>query len=443
MPVAPTLPADLDAEEATLGACLLSAAAIIEANELVSAEDFYKPSHAHIFTAILACEADGTSADVVTVHAKLIALGLAEGIKASDLVSLTANVPAISSVRHYAGIVAEAGRKRRLAGVGDELRSEALDPTRPAVAVVEALESRLAAAVGERQSENGPRSVGDVLDRVLFRAADAQVAGGVVGGVRTGHADLDRLLGAFEPGNLVIVGAATSMGKTAFALDLVTHAAAAGTPTLVFSAEMSALEIGRRLLASAAKVATDRQLSGDLTEAEWARLTGEAQRLGALPLAIDDKGGPSVVYMRRTAKAAQSRGGLGLVIVDYLQLMAGPDRAENRHRELSAITAGLKGLAKDLGVVLVLLSQLNREPTKRADKRPMLADLRESGTIEEAADVVLFLYRDEVYNPDSADRGLAEIIVGKNRNGPVGMVKLVWLGPFVAFGDHAWQERRL
>jgi replicative DNA helicase len=293
--------------------------------------------------------------------------------------------------------------------------------------------------VAERRVADTMKPLTELLYASMDRLERLFDRGETITGVPTGYVDLDERLYGLQPSALVIVGARPAMGKTAFALGMAAHAAVeARVPTLVFSLEMSSDEITNRLLVSEAKVDASRMRNGRLTEPDWPKISQAVARLGEAPLFIDDNPNTTVMEIRAKARRLKARqGGLGLIIVDYLQLMSGGTTAENRQLEVSAISRGLKILARELEVPVVALSQLSRQLESRADKRPVLADLRESGSLEQDADVVLFLYRDEMYNPDSADRGSAEVIVAKHRNGPTGKIQLAFLDHYTRFANMA------
>jgi replicative DNA helicase len=427
-------PHDLVAEGSVLGACMISAIAIAEIREIVRPEDFYKPQHANIAMAIWSLDDRDEPADSVTVFDELRRLGLTDGVSPNDLVGFMASAPATDAGRKHAQIVAELARKRRLAGAGQEIAEAALDPTRDAGSVLSEAEDRLVAAAGETSDDRGPGSVDAVVDLALARANAAELRGGGLSGLSTGHVDLDERLRGMEPSQLVVVGARPSMGKTAFGLGIVLANARAGVPTLFCSLEMSRDEIGARLLAMEAGVSVDEQRSGRLTEAQWTRLLEARDRLATFPLVVDDRSGPTLSEIRLVAKAMRSKQGLGLLVLDYLQLVAG--RSEDRREiQIRETAEGLKAIAKDLECVVVAAAQLNRGVEAREDKRPLLSDLRESGGIEQAADVVMFIYRDEYYHPASADAGTAEILNRKNRSGPTGMARLAFLPTLARFAD--------
>lgn len=429
-------PQDLDAEEAVLGCCLLSAAAIAVCAELVGSADFYRPSHGAIFAAILALADRGEPADAVIVAAELRARG-EDGVSYADLIALHENTPAISAAPKYARLVAEAARKRRLAHAGREIADAALDPTTASADVLAEGEARLVIAAGAANDGRGLEDIGALVGLAMERVDAAEARGGALSGIPTGLRDLDALLGGMESGSLVVVGARPSMGKTAFGLGVALANVGNDTPTLFVSAEMTKLQIGERTLAMTAKVSVNTQRSGRLSVDQWQRLRSADEHSRSLPLVVDDRSAPTLGQIRVAAKGVQARRGLGLVVVDYLQLVAPRGPGETRALEVGQVAEGLKSLAKDLGCVVVALAQLNRSLESRIDKRPLLADLRESGGIEQAADVVVFIYRDDVYDPDSPDAGTAELLVRKNRSGPMGDVRVAWLATSTRFADLA------
>ena len=432
-------PHNLEAEESLLGAMLLSKDAIAVASELgVRGADFYKPAHGHIFDAITALSATGEPADPVTVADVLHRSGLLEAAGGpATLVSLQARTPATTSAGRYARIVSDTALLRQLIGVAGEIAEVGYsypDDVRMALDRAEAM----VFAVGQRQMSDSTAAVQELLDAMLDRLEMLYDRGESVTGVPTGFAELDRLLSGLQPSNLVVVGARPSMGKTSFALGMAAHAALhANKPVLFFSLEMSHLEITSRLVCSEARVPSDRIRTGRLHDSDWPKITHAIGRLAEAELYIDDNSQLTVTEIRAKARRLKSQlGRLGLVVVDYLQLMTGRDRAENRQVEISEISRGLKLLARELETPVVALSQLSRALEMRADKRPVLADLRESGSIEQDADVVMFIYRDEVYNQEVAG-GSAEVIVSKHRSGPTGKVELAFLGQYTRFHDMA------
>ncbi|MHB1488595.1 MAG: replicative DNA helicase [Acidimicrobiales bacterium] len=431
-------PHNLEAEESLLGAMVLSRDAIATASETTKAEDFYKPAYGHVYEAITSLYGQGEPVDPVTVADELSRAGLLEAIGGKAvLVSLLANTPAISNAGRYATIVAEHALLRRLIGAANEIAELGYDMPDDVTAAVDRAES-LVFEVAERRMSNTVVPIIELLGETLDRIEALYERGESITGVPTGYKDLDECLSGLQPSNLVIVGARPAMGKTAFALGMAAHAAMeAHTSVLFFSLEMNHLEITQRLLCSEARVDSTRMRNGKLLESDWPKISHAIGRLGEAPIFIDDNPNVTIMDIRAKSRRLKARSGLGLVVIDYLQLMSGRMSAENRQVEVSEISRGLKILARELEVPVVALSQLSRGLEMRADKRPMLADLRESGSLEQDADVVMFLYRDEVYDRESADRGTAEVIVSKHRNGPTAVAHLAFLNDYTRFANMA------
>jgi len=433
-------PHDIDAEESLLGAMLLSRDAIASAMEMCGAEDFYKPAHGHVFAAISALYARGEPADPVTVADELRRSGLLESVgDPSVLLSLQVNTPSTANAGHYAHIVEEHALLRRLVSVAGEIAELGYSVPEDVAEAVDQAEA-MVYAVAQRRIVDTMSPLRDLLGDTLDRIERLVERGEAITGVPTGYADLDSRLAGLQKSNLVVVGARPAMGKTSFALGIVANAAVhAREPVLLFSLEMSHLELTQRILCSEARVDATRMRNGHLLESDWPKISEAIGRLGDAPIYIDDNPNVTVMDIRAKARRLKAREGLGLVVVDYLQLMSGHgrSRAENRQVEVSEISRGLKVLARELDIPVVALSQLSRNLEMRQDKRPVLADLRESGSIEQDADVVLFIYRDEIYNPESPDRGTAEIIVAKHRNGPTGKVDLAFVDHYTRFADMA------
>jgi len=431
-------PHDLSAEESLLGAMILSRDAIAIALVACSAEDFYKPAHGHVFGAITSLYAQGEPADPVTVADELRRSGLLEAIGGSGtLISLQVATPAISSAGRYAAIVAELALLRRLIGAASEIAELGYSLPEDVANTIDQAEA-LVYAVAQRRRTDSLTEATELMQQVLDRIEARFERGEAITGLATGFRDLDERLAGLQPSNLIIIGARPSMGKTSLALGMAAHAAIrARVPTLVVSLEMSQAELGERLLAGEARVDLARLRNGQLRETDWSRIASAVGPLGSAPLVIDDDPASTVLDVRATARRLKSKDGLGLVVVDYLQLMVGGS-AENRQVEVSEISRGLKLLARELEIPVVALAQLSRNLEMRADKRPTLADLRDSGALEQDADVVLMAYRDEIYHPESPDRGSAEIIVAKHRNGPTGApIHLAFLDYCAHFADMA------
>ena len=431
-------PHNLQAEESLLGAMLLSRDAIASAVEVCSADDFYKPAYGHVFDAITSLYGQGEPADPVTVADELRRADLLDAIGGPPtLISLQSNTPATSNAARYARIVEEHALLRRLIGVANEIAELGYSVPEDVTSAVDRAEA-MVFDVAQRRVSDTLAPIRDLLHASLDRLEALFERGDTITGVATGYADLDERLAGLQPSSLVIVGARPGAGKTSFALGMVAHAAMEGqVPTLMFSLEMSHLELTQRLLCAEARVDATRMRNGRLLDSDWPKISHAIGRLGEAPIYIDDNPNITVMDIRAKARRLKSREGLGLVVVDYLQLMSGRSSAENRQVEVSEISRGLKILARELNVPVVALSPLSRNLETRADKRPVLADLRESGSLEQDADVVMFIYRDELYNPESADRGTAEIIVAKHRNGPTGVAQLAFLDHYTRFANMA------
>jgi len=422
-----------------LGAMLLSREAIAEVVETLDPDHFYKPAHGHVFDAVMGLYGAGEPVDAVTVAEELQRSGLLDEIGGpSLLLDLQATTPAISNASHYAKIVEEHALLRRLITVSNEIAETAYGVPDDVVKAVDEAESRIF-EVAQRRVTNSTAEIKDLLSANLDRLELLYERGEAITGISSGYLDLDELLSGLQPNSLYVVGARPAMGKTAFGLGMAANAAMKDEkPVLIFSLEMSQLELSQRILCSEALVDSSRVRTGKIGESEWTRISHAVGRLAESPIYIDDNPHTSVMEIRAKARRLKSRvGELGMVIVDYIQLMTGRSNAESRQVEVSEISRGLKILARELEAPVVALAQLNRQLEQRVDKRPMLSDLRESGSLEQDADVVMFLYRDEVYDDQSPDKGMAEVIVAKHRNGPVGKVRLAFRGQYTRFDNMA------
>ncbi|MBJ7260401.1 MAG: replicative DNA helicase [Acidimicrobiia bacterium] len=435
-------PHNLEAEESLLGAMLLSRDAISVATETrVETSDFYKPAHAHIYDAILALYALGEPVDPVTVAEELRRVDLIDALGGrATLLRLQAQTPASANAVHYAKIVNELALLRRLIAVAGDIAEMGYTDTGEVIETLDRAES-LVFEVAQHRVTDSMTNVHDALQMTLDQLESLFGTDGEITGARTGYTELDNMLLGLQPSNLIVVAARPGAGKTAFALGAAASVAmTARRPVMFFSMEMGVLELTKRLLAAEARVELRRLQTGNLPTDDWTRLSHGVGRLGEAPLFIDDNPHCTVMEMRAKARRVKARNGdLGLIVVDYLQLMTPSTsrRSENRQVEVAEISRGLKILARELDCPVMALSQLNRQLEYRQDKRPMLADLRESGSLEQDADVVMFLYRDDMYNPNSEDRGMAEVIVSKHRNGPTGVTKLSFASNFTRFADMA------
>ena len=438
-------PHSIEAEQSLLGGLLLDNQAFDKIADLVGAEDFYRDDHRRIYRHIARLIEASKPADVVTVG---------ESIDTSDdkdragglayLGALAQNTPSALNIRRYAELVRERSVQRRLAQVATEIAESALGPAGKEIGqLLDEAESKIL-EVGEsgQRGTQGYEEIQPVLARVFERIDYLfhQENKSDVTGVPSGFVDLDEKTAGLQPGDLIIVAGRPSMGKTAIALNMAEHVAVDNSlPVAIFSMEMSATQLAMRMLGSIARVDQHKMRTGRLADEEWGRLSTAMERLHNAPIFIDEAAALNALELRARARRMRRQAGrLGLIVVDYLQLMSASHEGENRATELSEISRSMKALAKELEVPVVALSQLNRALEQRNEKRPMMSDLRESGAIEQDADVILFVYRDEVYYPDKIEaRGKAEVIIAKQRNGPIGKVDLTFLGEYTRFENRA------
>ncbi len=437
-------PHSLEAEQSVLGGLLLDNDAADRVGDVLADGDFYSEAHRLIFRHILALIGDGKPADVVTVAETLSSVQRLDYVGGLGyLGALVENVPTAANIRHYAEIVRERSILRQLAGTAGEIADAAYNPMgRSAKEILDIAEGKVL-----HIAEQGARGnkqffpIGDLLTSVVDRIEElySRDNPSAVTGVPTGFSDLDEKTSGLQPGDLVVVAGRPSMGKTALALNIGEHVAlAAGLPVAVFSMEMGASQLALRMIGSVGRLDQHMLRTGRLGADDWEKLSEALGRLHEAKIVIDETPALTAMELRsRARRITKQYGKLGLVIVDYLQLMQGSSSVENRATEISEISRSLKALAKELQVPVMALSQLNRSLEQRPNKRPVMSDLRESGAIEQDADVILFIYRDEVYNAESQDAGTAEIIIGKQRNGPIGTVRLTFLGEYTRFENFA------
>jgi replicative DNA helicase len=433
-------PQDLDAERAVLGSILINGRAIDAALEIIDAGDFYRPSHRLVFSAMTELAKKSQPIDVVTLNAHLKSAGHLEEVGgASALVELAEVVPTAANVAYYLGIVRDRAMLRKLIQAATSIATEAYDSTEPEQ-TVDAAEKAIF-DIAKRRAQKGITPIHEIVQTAFQRIEKLAEEKKPITGVSTGLHALDIKTAGLQPADLIIVAGRPSMGKTAFSLGLGLHAAVSDDRVVaIFSLEMSKESLVTRMLCSDGRIDSSRLRGGFLNEDDWPKLARAAGRISEAKVFIDDSGSLSSLELRAKCRRLAAEAGLDLVIVDYLQLMRGSASAQSREQEISEISRGLKALAKELNVPVVALSQLNRAVENRVDKRPVLADLRESGAIEQDADVIMFVYRDEVYNKETEDKGVAEIIVGKQRNGPVGTVRTKFFDEFTRFDNLAPQD---
>lgn len=439
-------PHSIEAEQSVIGGLLLENEALDKIADILSAQDFYQHDHKTIFQHISKLIEHNRPADIVTVAESLEStaeLSSVGGI--AYLGALAQNTPTAANIRRYAEIVRERAVMRKLVVVGSDIADSAYNPNgRDAQQLLDEAEAKIfQIAEGGQRSSQGFQDIKELLPQVAERidmlfSRDNQSD---VTGIPTGFSDLDSMTSGFQGGDLIIVAGRPSMGKTAFSLNIAENVALdTGLPVAVFSMEMASTQLAMRMIGSVGRLDQHRMRTGRLEDEDWEKLTTALGRLNEAPIFIDEGAGLSSFDVRaRARRLHRQTGKLGLIVVDYLQLMAAPagKQGENRATEISEISRSLKALAKELDVPVVALSQLNRSVEQRPDKRPVMSDLRESGAIEQDADLILFIYRDEVYNPDSVDKGTAEIIIGKQRNGPIGRVRLTFIGEHTRFENFA------
>jgi len=437
-------PQSIEAEQSLLGGLMLDNSLVDEVAALVTGEDFYRGDHARIYRAICALFEESRPADVITVSEWLENVGeLGKVGGLSYLGSLAQNTPNTSNITAYAKIVRERALLRRLINAANEIVAKSYQPEgkSPTEVVDHAEHLIFEISQNDTRRSGGFVPLKGLLKQTIDHVEHLYHSKQAVTGVATGFHDLDEMMSGLQHSDLIIVAGRPSMGKTALAMNFVEHAAIdLNLPVAIFSMEMPGSQLSMRLLASLSRVNAQRLRTGHLHDDDWPRLTSTLGMLTEKPIFIDDTPAMSPLELRSRARRLAREHGLGLIIVDYLQLMQAQEAQENRATEISNITRSLKILAKELKVPVVALSQLNRGLESRTDKRPVMSDLRESGAIEQDADVILFIYRDEVYNEDSKDKGIAEVIIGKQRNGPVGRVRLTFLGEFTRFENFASSE---
>ncbi|BAV33627.1 DNA helicase [Sulfuricaulis limicola] len=433
-------PQSVEAEQSVLGGLLLDNQSWDRIADILTADDFYRREHRLTFNAIAALCEESSPADVVTVSEWLERSGELEHAGGlAYLGSLANNTPSAANIVAYAAIVRENSVMRELVRAAGEISGAAYAPEgRSANELLDYAEKRIMdiSEKGHRRGDFQPLNslLSKAVDRIdtLFRSKSS------ITGVATGYTDLDEMTSGLQPSDLVIIAGRPSMGKTSLAMNIAENAAVGNKiPVAVFSMEMPGTQLALRMMASLGRINAHRVRTGKLDDDDWPRLTSAVSLLNEAPIFIDDSPGLTPMELRARARRLKRENGLGMIIVDYLQLMQSTERnEENRATEISNITRALKGLAKELDVPVIAMSQLNRSVESRTDKKPVMSDLRESGAIEQDADVILFIYRDEVYNKDSPVKGTADIIIAKQRNGPIGEVRLTFLGEYTRFENY-------
>jgi len=428
------LPQNIEAEQSVLGGILIDNEALPRVLEIIEPNDFYRDNHKKIFLAFLELFENNTPLDIITVTELLQKKGELTNIGgATYLASLVDSVPTTANITHYAKIIKEKSILRSLIAKATDIVNLGFEASEDVAEILDKAEEAIF-SITQQRIQTSYYSIKEIIKQTFEAIEELSSKKDSVTGIPTGFIDFDRLTAGLQPSDLIIIAGRPVMGKTSFTLNIAQHAATrAGVPVGFFSLEMSKEQLALRMLCAEARINSQKIRSGFLSERDWLRLTDAAATLSEAPIFIDDTPALSVLEIRAKARRLKSEHNIGLIIVDYLQLMKGKGRVDTREREISEISRSLKALAKELNIPVVAVSQLNRRVEERENKRPRLADLRESGAIEQDADLIVFIYRDEVYNEDTPDKGIAEIIIGKQRSGPTGVVKLAFLDKYTRF----------
>lgn len=427
-------PQNIEAEQAVLGAILIDSEVLPTVMEQLRAEDFYRASHQRIFSAMVAIAEQGEPVDLVTVTAYMQDNNQLEEIGGVSYLAALANaVPTAANVEYYAGLVHEKAVLRRLIRAATQIASSGYEGGMPVTELIDDAERRILEIAQEKTAHRGFTPIRDILLSTFERIEYLYNNKGGISGIPSGYPDLDKMTSGWQKSDFIIVAARPSVGKTAFALNVAQNVAKLGYPVAIFSLEMSKEQLVQRMICSEANLDAGRMRTGFLEEDDWPKLTMAIATLSETPIFIDDTPNISVSEIRAKCRRLQAEQGLGLILIDYLQLIQGRGRGDNRQQEVSEISRTLKMIARELDTPVIALSQLSRSVEQRQDKRPLMSDLRESGSIEQDADIVAFLYRDDYYDPDSEKKNIVEVIIAKQRNGPTGKVELVFLKNFNKF----------
>jgi len=430
-------PQNIEAEQAVLGAVFLSPDALADAMEFVEAKDFYRRAHQLLFQAMIDLNDDGEAIDVLTVNNRLEMNNQLDDVGGvAYIAELASSVPTAANVGYYAKLVAEKAVLRRVIAAATNIITQAKEQDEPVSDLLESAERQIM-EVAENRTQSGFKEISKVLTDSLDEIDKLSQQDEDITGLATGYKDFDHMTAGLQPDNLIILAARPAVGKTAFALNIAQNIGTSTDKTIaLFSLEMSAESLVNRMLCAEGSISANHLRTGQLDEQEWANLIVAVGALSKTSIYIDDTPGIKMSEIRaKSRRLAKEKGDLGLIVIDYLQLMSGNGRTDSRQQEISDISRSLKEVARELSVPVIALSQLSRAVEQRPDHRPMLSDLRESGAIEQDADVVMFIYRDDYYNKDSEKKNIAEIIIAKQRNGPIGTVELVWLPNYTKFAN--------
>ena len=430
------LPNSIEAEQSVIGSMIIDREAITIASEIIKPDDFYNKQYGILFETMVELNDEGKPVDLITLQDRLKEKDVPPEVSSLEFIrNIITAVPTSANVRYYAGIVAEKSTLRRLIRLSDEIENTCYSGKESLEVILDDTEKRVFELVSKRNSGDFI-PIRQVVMNALERIELASKANGTVTGIATGFLDLDFLTSGMQPADLVLIAARPSMGKTAFVLNIAQNVAfKLNKSVAIFSLEMSKEQLVNRMFSLESRVDAQHLRNGKLDETEWEKLIESAGVIGKSNLIIDDTPGISIQDLRSKCRKYKLENDLDIIIIDYLQLMSGSGRSESRQQEISEISRSLKGLARELSVPILALSQLSRAVEQRPDHRPMMSDLRESGAIEQDADVVMFIYRDDYYNKDTEKKDIAEIIIGKQRNGPIGTVELAWLPQYTKFAN--------
>jgi len=430
-------PNDIEAEQAVIGSMLTDTEAVSTAIEVLKEDDFYREDNKIIFSAILNLYNKSQPIDIITLKAELSSIGKLEAVGGLEYIAaLPDKVPTTANAAKYVKIVEEKSALRNLIKTANDLITLGYDPTQEVESIIDNAEKKIF-EVMQRRNQKGYSSIKDILVDTFTQLEQLYNQKEHITGVPTGFIDLDYKTAGLHNSDLILVAARPAMGKSAFALNIATNAAVRGnTPVVIFSLEMSKEQMVNRILCSEAMVDSNKVRTGTIDDDEWAKLACASGQLSEAQIFVDDTPGISIMEIRAKCRKLKLEKNIGLVVIDYLQLVQGTGkRGASREQEIAEISRSLKILAKEINVPVIALSQLSRAPEQRPDHRPMLADLRESGSIEQDADIVMFLYRDDYYNEDSEKKNIAEVIMAKHRSGSTGTVELLWLGNYTKFAN--------
>ncbi|ADZ82807.1 replicative DNA helicase [Cellulosilyticum sp. ST5] len=429
-------PHSIEAEQSVIGSMIMDHDAVIVASEILRPDDFYRPDHAQIYAAIMELYTTGNPIDLITIQDKLVQKGVLEQIGGlSYIAELASSVPTSAHIKQYAKIVEEKATLRRLIKASNEISAKSFEGEEPLDNIMGFAEKQIFEILQNKKTEDFT-GIDEIVLTSIEKIEEAHKSQGGITGIETGFIDLDHRTAGLQPSDLVLVAARPSMGKTAFALNIIQTAGIKNKKSVaVFSLEMSKDQLVSRMLCAEAMVDSQKARTGALEKDDWDKLAQSIPNIANSRIFIDDTAGINVMEMRAKCRRLKMEKGLDLIMIDYLQLMSGTGDGSSRQQEISDISRSLKALAREMNAPVIALSQLSRACETRTDHRPMLSDLRESGAIEQDADVVMFLYRDEYYHPDTEKKNVGEVIIAKQRNGPTGTVELVWLGQYTKFAN--------